>query len=71
MIENDKYKTTIEYKDLQQKILDYITSGEIDKMISKTVFDGDEKCRSAIIHGMCMASLIASSCNQICVFEVD
>jgi len=71
MEEKQKYKIAIEYKDFQEKILDYITSGKLDEMINHTVFNEDENCKSAIIHGMCIASLVASSCDQIYVMEME
>lgn len=66
---NKEYKIFIDTKEFQQKILDYINSEEIDKMIRSTIFDGKPECRSAIIHGMCMASMLTSYCEPFCIIE--
>lgn len=65
----ESYRVLIDLKELQQKVLDYIESEEIDKMIRSTIFDGKPECRSAIIHGMCIASMLASYCEPFCIIE--
>ena len=65
----ETYKVLIDSKELQQKVLDYINSEEIDKMIRSTIFDGKPECKSAIIHGMCVASMLTSYCEPFCIIE--
>lgn len=62
---NQKFKVLIDNTEFQSKVLDYISSGELDKMIDHTVFKDDLHCRAAIIHGMCIAAMLTSHCNQI------
>lgn len=62
---NDNYKLYIEVSEFQQKVLDYITSGEIDKMINATIFANKTDCKRAIIHGMAIASMLTSRCKLI------
>lgn len=61
------YKILIDSKEFGEKVLEYISSDELDKMINCTVFAGKPECRSAIIHGMSIASMLTSSCEPICV----
>ena len=49
---SNDYKVVVDTKEFQQKVLDYIDSDDIDKMISNTVFADKPECKSAIIHGM-------------------
>lgn len=53
----------INVEEFQQKILDYISSDELDKMISNTVFAGKSECKSAVAHGMALASMLTSTCE--------
>lgn len=69
IITKDNYRILIDSKEFQQKVLDYIGSEEIDKMIRSTIFDGKPECKSAIIHGMCIASMLASYCEPFCIIE--
>lgn len=62
---NDNYKLYIEVSEFQQKVLDYITSGEIDKMINATIFADKPDCKRAMIHGMVIASMLTSRCKLI------
>lgn len=59
----DNCRIVVDTKEFQQKVLDYINSGEIDKMINSTVFAEKPECRSAIIHGMSIASMLTSACE--------
>lgn len=63
----NNYKIVIDVREFQQKVLDYISSEEIDKMIRNTVFDGSPECKSAIIHGMAIASMLTSYCELIAI----
>lgn len=65
----ERFRVLIDSKELQQKVLDYISSEDIDKMIRSTIFDGKPECKSAIIHGMCIASMLASYCEPFCIIE--
>lgn len=67
----DNCRIVVDVKEFQQKVLDYISSGEIDKMINSTVFAGKPECKSAIIHGMAIASMLTSCCELMCVKEKE
>lgn len=60
----DNYKVLIDSTELQQKVLDYIASEEFDKMVDSTVFKDNNQCKTAIIHGMAIASMLTCSCEQ-------
>ena len=49
--------------ELQQKVLDYIASEEFNKMVDSTVFRDNNQCKSAIIHGMAIASMLTCRCE--------
>lgn len=66
---NYKYRVLVDVNEFQQKVLDYISSDELDKMISSTVFDGKSDCRAAIVHGMSIASMLTLYCEPICIKE--
>lgn len=55
----------VDIAEFQNKILEYISSDELDKMISATVFADDTHARSAIIHGMAVAAMLTSQCDLI------
>lgn len=57
------FKMLIDSTEFQQKVLDYISSCEIDKMIDTTVFKDNQECKQAIIHGMIIASMLTSRCT--------
>lgn len=57
------FKIVIDAEEFHQKILDYISSDELDKMISNTVFNGKPECKSAIVHGLVVASMLTSRCE--------
>lgn len=51
------FKILIDSTEFQQKVLDYISSCEIDKMIDTTVFKDNQEYKQAIIYGMVIASI--------------
>lgn len=63
-------KILIDSTEFQRKVLDYISSCEIDKMIDATVFKDNQECKQAIIRGMAIASMLTSRCKQIEINEV-
>lgn len=67
--ENYRYRILVDVNEFQQKVLDYISSDELDKMIGSTVFDGKSDCKVAIIHGITIASMLTSYCKPICIKE--
>lgn len=67
----DKYRILIDSEEFQQKVLDYIGSKEIDKMIDSTVFKDNPECKSAIIHGMVIAAMITSRCERFYIEEKE
>ena len=60
---NFSNKILIDSTEFQQKVLDYISSCEIDKMIDATVFKDNQECKQAIIHGMIIASMLTNRCT--------
>ena len=62
---SDKYSILIDQKEFQQKVLDFIGSDEMNKMIDNTVFKDNPECKNAIVHGMCIASMLTSTCESI------
>ena len=65
----ENYNTLIDPSEFQQKVLDYIGSDELDKMIENTVFKDNSQCKNAIIHGMIIASMLTSRCKNVYVKE--
>ena len=63
----DNCKIVVDVTEFQQKVLDYISSEEIDKMISNTIFADKPECKSAIIHGMTIASMLTGCCELMYV----
>ncbi len=61
----DKYVTLIDSREFQAKILEFISSEELDKFFNCTVFADKPECRQAMIHGMCVASMLTCKCEQI------
>lgn len=59
----DNYRLLIDQEDFQQKVLEYMGSEEMNKMIDSTVFKDKPECINAIIHGMAIASMITSRCD--------
>ncbi len=64
---DNNYTRVINVEEFQQKILDYISSDELDKTISNTVFVGKPECKSAVAHGMALASMLTSTCETMYV----
>ena len=68
------YKILIETKEFHQKILDCVLTDEINRMFESTYFASKENssdCKAAMIHGMVMASLLASSCESYVIDVID
>lgn len=61
----NNYKIVVDVKEFQEKILDYINSDELDKMISNTVFDGKPEYKSAIVHGILIALMLTNLCESM------
>lgn len=57
----------VDVNELQRKVLDYIHSDKLDKMISNTIFSDNLEYKNAIIHGMIIASILTSKCELTCV----
>lgn len=61
----NNYRIAVDVNEFQKKVLDYICSDELDKMINNTVFAEKPECKSAIIHGMAIASMLTSACEPM------
>ena len=55
--------------DFQKKILDCITSEEIDKYFYSAQFKNDSQCRQAMIYGMTIASLLINQCKPKIIIQ--
>lgn len=67
-----KYKILIDSQEFQRRILDLITTDELDKFFNRTVYAEKENSNSyktAMIHGMCIASMMTSQCDPVFVRE--
>lgn len=70
----DDCKIAIEVKEFQQKVLDYIESGEMDKMISETdtCYKDSPLFKMGVIQGMAIsATTLISSCRQFGMVKAD
>ena len=38
-------------------------------MVASTVFEGNEQCKLAIIHGMAIAAMLASRCTPYFIYK--
>lgn len=70
-VNKDDCRIFIESIEFQQKVLDYISSEEINKMFNSTIFKDNPECKSAMIHGMVIASMLTCHCKQFCIVEKD
>lgn len=55
----------VDITEFQSKILDYIASDELDKMINNTIFADDTHARLAVSHGMAIAAMLTSQCDLV------
>ena len=65
--ENEEHEF-IDGKKFQQKILDIISSEELDKFFNNTVFaekENSDSYKAAMIHGMCVASMMVCYCEPV------
>lgn len=62
---DNSFIKVIDAQEFQQKVLDYISSDELDEMINNTVFAGKPEYKSAIAHGMAIASMLTSICKSM------
>lgn len=63
MENKNDYLMLIDSTEFQSKILDYITSKELDEMLAVTIFADKPECKQAMIHGMIIASMLTSKCE--------
>lgn len=66
----ENHKILIDPTEFQSLVLDYINSEEFNKMIDASVFIGDPTYKSAIIHGMTIASMLTCRCQRYDVVEL-
>ena len=67
----NNYVILIDSSEFQQKILDVVTSDILDKYINCTTFADNKDCRQAVIHGMCIATMLTSECNRYIIGSKD
>lgn len=63
-------KLLIDSTEYQQKVLDSISSEEIDKFFGATYFKNlpeADMCKQAMIYGMAIASMMTSRCDRIVI----
>ena len=70
-IDYKRCKVLVDTMEFQKRIMDCITSEELDKFFECTTFSGDNKCRQAMIHGMCIAAMMASDCNLVFLEDLE
>lgn len=61
----------IDSTEFQKKVLEYITSEEFNKMFNNTVFQNDKQYKSAMIHGMAVATMLTVRCHQYYQSKTD
>ena len=72
IIASKDYKVLIELKELENKIINAIDSGELDKLINNTIFAGkSSEFKDAIIHGLAIASIYAGTCEKYIKLETE
>lgn len=57
--------------ELQGRILECIGSAEFDKYYNATVFNNDMRCKQAMMHGMLLGGMLASTCKTHIVQTVS
>lgn len=65
-------KLLVDTSEYQQRVLNCIGSEEIDKFFGSTMFASlpeSSMYKQAMIHGMVIASMMTSQCNQVIVGE--
>ncbi len=63
-------KVMIDATEYQQRVLECIGSEKVDKFFGLTMFVNlpeSSMCKQAMIHGMTIASMMTSQCNQVIV----
>lgn len=58
-------KDFIDIREFQTKILEFISSDEIDKFFNCTTFANIPECKQAMIYGMCIAAMLTSRLEGI------
>ena len=66
---NNKNKIFVDTNDAIKRILDCAMSDELQKFVGPTIFNSDDKCITAIKHGMCLASMLLVDCNSLIIAE--
>lgn len=64
-MKDNNYSILIDSEEFHKRIIDCTCSEEIDKFFNNTVFADDINCKFAMMHGMCIASMLTSDCSQI------
>ena len=65
----NKNKIFVDTNDARKRILDCITSDELEKFVGPTIFNNDDKYIAAIKHGMCIASMLLVDCDSLIIEE--
>lgn len=69
-----KYKALIDTQEFHEKLLDLMTSEKIDDFFNNSIFarkENSDSYKAAMIHGICIASMMISACDRIFVKEID
>ena len=64
MEEKSKKSYFINIEEFQKRVIDCITSDEIEKLFQGTNFYDKPECKQAMIHGMCIACMMTSYCTR-------
>lgn len=54
----DDYKKLIDSTELQKTVLNFIDSEKFKKIVNCSIFKDNQECKSAIIYGMSIASML-------------
>lgn len=55
----------VDVNEYQKRVLDCITTGEIDKFLDNSVYKDKSECKQAMIYGMCIASMLTSDVGRL------
>lgn len=59
----DNCKIVVDIKEFQEKVLDYIKSDKIEKLLDSTIYADNKECKSVMIYGMTIASMLTNLCE--------
>lgn len=64
-LKNKDYRVFIDREEYEKRLLQCMTSEELDDFLSNSVFSEDKKCHQAVIYGIHIAAMLLSNVNNI------